>query len=163
MWKNKNAHVLEVLNDLIKINNGRISFYQQAMGKANIAYVELKPLFNEIISESEKNIQELSNAVALLNITPEDMVVTTGRIHTAWAALKMNFAGITVRSIMSACKYNQDITRHAYLAALNSNIDIHPDIRQLLEDQMKQLNNTSLLINSSREVHHFAYAPYALV
>jgi len=108
-----------VLNDLIKINNDRMGCYQQAIDQMKNLDIDLKDLFEEIISEGLKFKQELIDAIKRKEGNPKDIATISGMIHRAWVDLKVTFTGNTRYAIINFCEYNEQVAQHAYKAALD--------------------------------------------
>jgi uncharacterized protein (TIGR02284 family) len=148
--------VIEMLSDLIMINDDRIVAYQQVIDNAHGIDADLKNLFKEIIIESANNKLLLLKKIKDLNTHAKKDSFVTGKIYRAWVDLKMSFFGIANKSFRFVCQYNENITKRVYLAALNSFVNLTPDVRQLLENQVENLNKRNLLALKQYEPHRYA-------
>ncbi len=146
--------VVEVLNDLTKIHNDRISGYRYALSQ-NID-AGLCNAFEEIISDSNYYKDQLADKIKQLNGSPLRGSTILGKIYQAWVALKVTFPGSTQKAIISACLYNEEIALHAYNAALSSNVPMAIEIRQLIERQEHELRKIHAMVNKYRESRHIA-------
>ncbi len=155
LQQTQTGHVTEVLNDLVKINSDRIIRYQKALDKSNLDS-DLQCVFQKIISESKKHKDQLLKKMDELGITPQDVFAISGQIHRAWMDLCVVFTGSTRKGIMASCLYNEDIIRHAYNAALSTDLNLFEDIRDLIERQLKTINNISEDIKNCRDEYYLA-------
>jgi len=64
-----NAHIAEVLNDLVAVNNDRIKGYEEALKHLKDADADLKPLFLRMIDESRQIKMTLGSEVENLKKT----------------------------------------------------------------------------------------------
>ena len=62
-----------------------------------------------------------------------------GKIYSAWRELKVAFSGKTQKAIIAYSLYNELIALYAYEAALDKNIEMEKDTRQLIEKQESEL------------------------
>jgi uncharacterized protein (TIGR02284 family) len=58
-----NDSLIEVLNDLVKINNDRITGYETAIDEINEGDIDLKGMFRKMANDSRDNVKELSELV----------------------------------------------------------------------------------------------------
>ena len=65
-----NEKLTEVLNDLIQINNDRVTGYEKASDEAKSIDVDLQATFNKMANESRKYVAELTNEVQRLGGEP---------------------------------------------------------------------------------------------
>ena len=144
-----------VLNDLIKINNDRITCYQQALDQSTNLDSDLKRLFKEIIADGQKYKQELKDKIKELDGNPKDGLTLSGMVHRAWVDLKVTFTGNTRNAMISFCEYNEEIAQHAYTAALNVCAEMNKEVYTLVESQISALRASYDSLRKCHEAHHF--------
>ena len=83
-----NELLIEVLNDLIKINNDRINGYEKASDEIKSTDVDLQGMFLKMASDSKDNDRELSNAVVKLGGEPSTDTTVSGKIYRTWMDVK---------------------------------------------------------------------------
>jgi len=135
----KTMKSLEILNDLIKIQDDRVSGYRQALSQLINMDSGLRCEIDKIIADGEYYKQQLSQKIKELSGTAGIKSIVSGKIYNAWRDLKVIFSGITQKSIIDCSQYNETVALYAYEAALDKNIEIEEDTRQLVEKQENEL------------------------
>lgn len=149
-----NETTIEILNDLVKINNDRIEGYQRAIKESNDLDVDLKAVFEGMISESETYKQELmSKGRELDGKELDDDSTTSGKIYRAWMDVKATFSGNTRKAILESCEFGEDAWRRAYESAINQT-DIPAPIRELISRQYDHEQQSHQLIKKYRDAHN---------
>src|SRR2546428_392672 len=126
--------MIEVLNDLVKVHNDRIAAYEKAIAEAKDLDIDLKALFEQMITQSKQYKNELCQSIEKCEAVVDDDTSSSGKIYRAWMEIKRNFTESDRLSILTSCEFTEDATQRAYEAALQSN-DLH-------EEEMRQLVNT---------------------
>src|SRR6185295_11239277 len=106
--------IIEVLNDLIKINNDRIEGYDKAIENAKTIDIGLQTIFSKMKSESIKYTAELHNRILQLGGEPTDNTTVSGKLYRAWMDVKATFTGKDRKSLLEACEYGEDAAQKAY-------------------------------------------------
>jgi uncharacterized protein (TIGR02284 family) len=153
----KVERAIVVLNDLIQINNDRISCYQQALHQGVNLDMDMKLLFKEIITEAQKFKQELIDQVKLFEGNPKNRITLSGRVHRAWMDLKVTFTGNTRHAIISFCEYHEVVAQQTYKAALNIAAGMNKNVFKLIEEQQTALMKTYDAINKCHEARNYLY------
>jgi len=151
-----NEQIIELLNDLVKINNDRIAGYQRAIKEANDLDIDLKSVFDGMIKESEQYKQELTGHIEKHGGRIEDDTTTAGKIYRAWMDVKATFTGSDRVAILESCEFGEDAAQRAYDAALALDIPLDEDCRQLITEQQQALKNSHNLIKKYRNAHSAA-------
>jgi uncharacterized protein (TIGR02284 family) len=131
--------VCVTLNDLIKINNARIEYYNQAIHHATALNTDFCHLFNEIITECRGFNENLFTKISKLDSHPKIGGYASGIIYQAWLDLKVAFKSNTQDALLNSCQYNEEVTQLAYKAALNVSAKINDDCFTLIEQQQAAL------------------------
>ncbi len=145
--------LVEVLNDLVKINNDRIAGYQRAISESKDLDVDLKTIFEGMIRESE---QYKSDLEAQIRSTGGDVATDTtisGKLYRAWMDVKATFTGSSRQAILENCEFGEDAWRRAYEAAMASEVEMSAGIRQLISGQYNSEKNSHDLIKKYRDAH----------
>ena len=128
------------LNELIRINNDRISGYKRAVGAC--ADSDLLTLFNSFIQTSRLNEIELHNLVEQIGGRPADGSTSlAGKFYRAWIDLKTELRTSTRMTVLDYCNHGDQIALKAYFNILDDrdfNID-NEEIIQNLHNQQQQL------------------------
>jgi len=143
--------IIEVLNDLIKINNDRIEGYDKAIENAKTIDIGLQTIFSKMKSESIKYTAELHNRILQLGGEPTDDTTVSGKLYRAWMDVKATFTGKDRKSLLDACEYGEDAAQKAYKDALEDE-DLPGDIRDLISEQKRSLRRSHDEIKAMRDM-----------
>ena len=114
----ENEKTIAVLNTLITINNDRIEGYETASKETEEH--DLKTLFAEFSSTSQKCKQELTNEVSKLGGTAAEGTLTIGKFFRVWMDVKAALTGKDRKAILNSCEYGEDIAKGTYEKALEN-------------------------------------------
>lgn len=148
-----NENLIEVLNDLIRINNDRIDGYEKATKDTDKIDIDLQGLFQKMANESREYVSELKSRVVSLGGEVATGTTSSGKIYSVWMDIKATFTGHDRQSILESCEYGEDAAQEAYDDALASDAEIPVDIRQLITDQKASLLSSHNLIKKYRDAH----------
>lgn len=145
--------LVEVLNDLVKINNDRIAGYQRAISESKDLDVDLKAMFEGMIRESEQYKSDLEAQIRTTGGEVSTDTTLSGKLYRAWMDVKATFSGSSRQAILENCEFGEDAWRRAYEAALASDVEMSADIRQLITEQYGSEKNSHDLIKKYRDAH----------
>ena len=128
---------VEVLNDLIEINNDRIAGFEHASKDLEANASDLKTIFDNMVSESSKNVQELTAQVNRIGGEAETGTSGTGAIHRAWLDVKATFSGHDRASILAECERGEDAIKKAYKDALTTDNGLPLEVDRILVQQQE--------------------------
>ncbi len=148
-----NENLIEVLNDLVKINNDRITGYEKAVKEAKDEDVDLKTVFSGMANESREYISELSNRIMDLGGDSSDDTTSAGKIYRAWMDVKALFTGSNRKALLASCEYGEDAAQKAYETALSSDVEIDAESRQMIMEQKTNLKRSHDIIKNYRDIH----------
>lgn len=149
---NTNENLIEVLNDLVQINNDRITGYEKAIAESKDEDVDLKGLFRSMVNESGQYVSELRSKITSLGGTATDDTTTSGKIYRAWMDVKAVFTGSDRKALLNSCEFGEDAAQKAYDTALSSDSEIDADTRQLIMDQKTALKKSHDMIKKYRDL-----------
>ena len=115
---------IKVLNSLITINNDRIEGYETASEETE--EIDLKTLFAQFISTSQKCKQELVREVTRLGGEEAEGTKVSGKFFRVWMDVKAALTGKDRKAILSSCEYGEDEALNTY--------------DEVLEDDLEHLN-----------------------
>ena len=141
---------IEVLNDLIQINNDRITGYEKAIRETKPEDDDLKILYATMIAESHRNKIALATEVQALGAEIEQGTTTSGKIYRAWMELKAVFTGNSRMTILANCEAVEDAAQKAYHDALEKEA-LPAYIRELLVRQEEALRSNHEEIRTLRD------------
>ena len=148
-----NEKLTGVLNDLIEINNDRITGYEKAADEAQDIDIDLKAIFSKMADESRKYKSELTQEVTRLGGEPSTGTTNSGKIYRVWMDVKATFTGHNRQTVLENCEFGEDAAQKAYKAALASDAEINADTRQLITTQQAKLKTSHDLIKQYRDAH----------
>ena len=148
-----NETLIEVLNDLIRINNDRINGYEKASDEIKGADMDLKEIFSKMGNDSRDYVRDLSNAVVKLGGEPATDTTISGKIYRTWMDVKAAFASKERLSVLESCEFGEDAAQKAYDTALNSDAEMSAETRQLVMDQKASLKKSHDIIKKYRDLH----------
>lgn len=131
----------EVLNDLILINNDRIEGYERGRQELKDGDADLKSLFLNMISESQKYKMALATEVSALGEDIETGTTNSGKIYRVWMDVKAMFTGNDRQTVLNNCEFGEDAAQNAYKMALEEE-DLPANIRELISDQKASLRTS---------------------
>lgn len=149
----KNDNLIEVLNDLIRINNDRIEGYDKAMNNAENIDVDLKAIFSRMADQSRNNVNELTQEVMRQGGEPATGTTASGAIYRTWMDVKNVFTGKDRTSLLESCEFGEDAAQKAYESALASDAEMTAEVRQLITDQKSSLRTSHDMIKKYRDMH----------
>ena len=134
----ENSKNIDALNKLIVINNDRIEGYETASKEAKDT--DLKSLFGELASTSQKNVSELRSEVKRLGGQPEEGTRVTGKFFRAWMDVKAAFTGNDRHTILDSCEFGEDKALETYESVLDkATTDLTAEQTQLVSQQQTAL------------------------
>lgn len=144
-------HQISALNDLVKINNDRISGYQKAAESTSDN--DLKRLFLGYIDDSKKYKSELMDHIYVLGGDPSTGTTLGGKFYQAWIDVRAKFSIKDRHSILADCEYGEDIANAAYRNALDDKELIWKDdtVVAMLSRQLKELRSAHDNIKTLRD------------
>lgn len=148
-----NNELVEVLNDLIRINNDRVSGYEKAGDEARDIDVDLRAVFNRMADESRQYAAELTQEVVKLGGDPASGTTSAGKIYRVWMDIKATFTGNSRQAVLENCEYGEDAAQKAYETALKSDAPMSTDVRQLITNQKSSLKTSHDVIKRYRDIH----------
>ena len=149
-----NEKIVEVLNDLIEINNDRVTGYEKAIEETKDLDVDLRAIFQSMANDSRKYAAELTQEVNRFGGEATTDTTTSGKIYRAWMDVKATFTSHDRQSVLESCEFGEDAAQKAYNAALASDAEMSAEIRQLITSQQATLRIAHDLIKKYRELHH---------
>lgn len=148
-----NENIIEVLNDLIRINRDRIAGYEKAVESIEGEDEGLESLFQQLASESERIKQDLTDEVIALGGDPVNDSTLSGKIYRAWMGVKDTFAADDIKSTLEACEFGEDAAQKAYAEALKEDVKLPESVRTMLKEQKELLKMSHDLIRNKRDAY----------
>jgi uncharacterized protein (TIGR02284 family) len=144
----------EVLNDLIRINNDRVTGYSKAAAQAKEN--DLQSLFSQLAQQSRQFATELRSLITDTDKEVTDETTAAGKIYRAWMDVKATFGGDSRKGVLASCEFGEDAAQKAYKEALEED-DLSPDVRAIIESQKATLRDAHDRIKMMRDTaaaHH---------
>jgi len=149
--------IIQVLNDLLKINNDRIEGYEKATEE--VFEFDLKTIFRGMADESRKNASVLTQEIIKLGGAADvNETTTSGKIYRVWMEVKSSLTGNDRHSTLALCEYGEDAAQAAYKEALRHK-ELPSSLRELILDQQISLKAAHDTIKRYRDTeiqpHHY--------
>ena len=144
----------EVLNDLIRINNDRVTGYSKAAAQAKEN--DLQSLFSQLAQQSRQFATELRSLITDSDKEVTDETTAAGKIYRAWMDEKATFGGDSRKGVLASCEFGEDAAQKAYKEALEED-DLSPEVRAIIESQKATLRDAHDRIKMMRDTaaaHH---------
>lgn len=141
------------LNDLVLINNDRIEGYEKAIETLEDKDVDLKTVFNKMISNSHDHLRDLGQLVSQSGERVEQGTTTSGKIFRTWMSVKSAFTSDDRTSALESCVSGEDAALKAYDLALVSDAEMSADVRQILMDHRSSIKSDQAQIKALRDLH----------
>lgn len=141
---------IEVLNDLVAINNDRVTGYEKAIDETKDADSDLKSLFTSMIDESRKIRLALANEVQSLGGEYDRGTTAAGKLYRAWMDVRAVFTGHDRHTVLANCERGEDAAQNAYKDALKGK-NVPAYIRTMLEEQKQTLRGSHDKIKALRD------------
>jgi uncharacterized protein (TIGR02284 family) len=107
-----------VLNTLITINNDRIEGYETAAKETEEQ--DLKVLFGQFSSTSQKCKDDLIIEVSKLGGIPAEGTKTIGKFFRVWMDVKSALTSKDRQVILNSCEFGEDVAKDTYKKALEN-------------------------------------------
>jgi uncharacterized protein (TIGR02284 family) len=132
--------IIDVLNDLIRINNDRVEGYERAATDIqNSQHAEVKSLFFKMAEDSRGYKNDLIDTVIGLGGEPAHDTTASGKIYRAWMKVKSTFTGADIKSALELCEFGEDAALKAYQEALQTDMVWPEDVVSLVSRQRQEL------------------------
>ena len=141
---------IEILNDLVLINNDRITGYEKAIKELKSEDMDLKPLFLLYIEQSRTIKNRLGTEIQKMGGNIDNGTSVSGKIYRAWMDVKAVFTGHDRHTVLSNCEFGEDAAQKAYTEALEE--DLPNNLVDILLDQKGALRRAHDEIKSSRDL-----------
>ena len=117
----RNDALTDLLNDLVQINNDRITGYEKAIRDTKPGDIDLQSMFKRMMEESYRYKQELINEINKYGGNADiESTTGSGKIYRFWMDIKSAFTGKTDTSVLELCEFGEDaaqklIMKHSHL------------------------------------------------
>ena len=148
-----NKDLIEVLNDLIRINHDRTEGYHKAVEELKPTDIDLKTMFTNMANTSVQYANALATEVRNLGGTPASDSTQSGKLYRVWMDIKSGITARDRKSVLALCEFGEDAALKAYNLALESDAEIPADIRQVIMDQKSSLQSAHDVVKRYRDMH----------
>ncbi len=112
---------IRVLNSLITINNDRIEGYETASEETE--EIDLKTMFAQFISTSQKCKRELVREVNSLGGEKAEGTKVSGKFFRVWMDVKAALTGKDRKAILNSCEFGEDEAIDTYDEVLKNELE----------------------------------------
>jgi len=152
MEKN-NKELIDLLNDLIRINHDRTEGYQKAVEELKATDIDLKTMFTNLGNTSMQFSNALAAEVRNLGGEPATDTTQSGKLYRVWMDIKSGITARDRKSVIALCEFGEDSALKAYRIALESDTEIPGNIKQIILDQKANLQNSHDVVKRYRDMH----------
>ncbi|MBB3839905.1 uncharacterized protein (TIGR02284 family) [Runella defluvii] len=146
----QNEVITRTLNELLRINNDRLSGYQIAASDTKDE--GLKVIFSSMYNESVNFAETLAAYIREAGEIPANEGTLVGILHQAWLNFKAAVVGNDRNGILSSCEFGDEAAIEAYQAALEvEDIQANAEIKGVLLGQKGSIEQSLKVIQS---LHH---------
>lgn len=134
--------IIEVLNDLIKINKEREEGYVKAVRELTPAEHNLRGVFERKAQDSRNNVMQLQHKAEEVGVPVEDQPAPnsiTGAIYEVWCGLKKVFSGNDTNSILKCRESDEEAAQKCYERALSER-DLPDDVTNVIREQKQSID-----------------------
>jgi uncharacterized protein (TIGR02284 family) len=150
----QNKTILNLLNDLIRINIDRITAYEKASHMEITPEPEIREVFYRLGTDSRAYVNTLHAEVIRLGGVPVTQSTISGKIYLHWLDGKHSFEGPDTPSRLDACLSAEEAIQKAYKQALDEQHSLPEGIYQLMENQLWALERAYQQLSSLHESHN---------
>lgn len=148
-----NKDLIEVLNDLIRINHDRTEGYHKAVEELKPTDIDLKTMFTNMANTSVQYANALSTEVRNLGGDPATDSTQSGKLYRVWMDIKSGITARDRKSVLALCEFGEDAALKAYNLALESDAEIPAEIRQLIVEQKGSIQSSHDVVKRYRDMH----------
>ncbi|HEV7231585.1 MAG TPA: PA2169 family four-helix-bundle protein [Bacteroidia bacterium] len=148
--ENTNEKLISLINNLVEINNDRITGYETAAKETDDS--SLKGLFVAMSTESHAFKSELAGEVILLGGKPTEGTRNSGKMYRVWMDIKAALTGKDRKAIINSCEFGEDAALQAYDDVLKSENMIPARIRDIIGRQKQKLQLSHNKIKALRDM-----------
>lgn len=148
-----NKDLIEVLNDLIRINHDRTEGYHKAVEELKPTDIDLKTMFTNMANASVQYSNALSTEVRNLGGNPASDSTQSGKLYRVWMDIKSSVSARDRKSVLALCEFGEDAALKAYNLALESDAEISAEIRQLIVEQRGAIQSSHDVVKRYRDMH----------
>lgn len=153
MNTDNNKELIDVLNDLVRINHDRTEGYQKAIEELKPTDIDLKTMFTNMANHSAQFSSELTAEVARLGGEPAKDSTQSGKIYRVWMDIRSSVSSNDRKSILDLCEFGEDAALKAYNSALESDAKIPSEVRQLIVTQHENIHTSHDVVKRYRDMH----------
>ncbi len=148
-----NNDLIEVLNDLIRINHDRTEGYHKAVEELKPTDIDLKTMFTNMANTSVQFANALAAEVRNLGGTPASDSTQSGKLYRVWMDIKSGISARDRKSVLALCEFGEDAALKAYNLALESDADITAEVRGLIVEQRSSIQSSHDVVKRYRDMH----------
>ena len=137
--------IIEVINDLIKINKDREERYVKASRELTPAEHNLRGVFERKAQDSRNNVIQLQHKAEEVGAQAgEEAPVNDsfiGALYSAWLNLKEAFTGDDDKAILASVETGEKAAQKCYEDALNEQ-ELPEDISNMIREQKRSIDES---------------------
>jgi len=148
----ENSELTDLLNDLIRINGDRVEGYEKAAKEISSKNANLKILFENNVKQSRQYYGDLSSLVVAHHGRPSSGTTNAGKVYRTWMDVRATLSDNDSHSILASCEYGEDAALKAYEKALESDLILPEDVKQVILTQKAALQSAHDEVKKYRDM-----------
>jgi len=145
-----NSEVIDVLNNLLKINKARVDTYKNA--SYGTSDPGLKGLFRNMADQSRKNVTDITKEIINHNgSTDSNESTNADKIYDAWENFKAKLSGESIKSVLSLCEVREAAVLHEYKKAKLKRFSVQ--LTDLIERHEQSLKSSHEVISVYKQAY----------
>jgi uncharacterized protein (TIGR02284 family) len=146
---NLNEKVVDMLNELVRINNDRIEGYMRAAKETDDS--DLRLLFSDMAQQSQKYRDDLANLVSGMGGEVADGTTISGKFYRVWMDVKALLSSNDRKTALENCEFGEDVALESYETALESGVDYDNNVRSTLREHKEGIQRSHDKIRTMRD------------
>jgi uncharacterized protein (TIGR02284 family) len=142
----KSKKIIELLNDLVRINIDRVAGYEKGTHADKGVDPGVRNIFYKLAMQSRSYINELHAEVLHLGGSPVGSDSNPGELYPIWLEFKVDFSGKDTQSLLMASEAGETAVQKAYQFVLDKETDLPYNIVCLIRDQQIALKKAFDLV-----------------
>lgn len=147
----ENDQLRELLADLAAVNFDRAKAYEEASQQNQLYDVELRATFALLANQSRQNSMIMKLQLEKLTTKRGTPPPGRGALYNQWKEQEAAFTGADKNSMLESCRIGETAVQSVYASAMGNKLK--PDLRQILESQVKGLQSSATIISEILDLY----------
>ncbi len=150
---NTNVKLITVLNELVKVNNDRVTHYGKAKKEIHASDIDLQDILSQFIKQSKKNLAELSSVIHNMGGNIADDTTFEGKLYRMLIDVKSVFTGKDKHAILESSDHVEKVVQKIYSKVLPEIPRDDAGTYMLVAQQKEELAAVHRLLEKYRNIN----------